>query len=63
MVPAAARKTANVRPTLKNDCAWIQIYNRLVAIGQEDKLLNARTDKGYANAVYPKHVNLRGKKV
>ena len=61
--PCGGQKNGKCEANPENDCAWIQIYNRLVAIGQEDKLLNARTDKGYANAVYPKHVNLRGKKV
>ena len=44
-----------------NECAWIKIYNRLVAIGQEDKLGQTRKDKGYGSYAYPRHVNLRGK--
>ncbi len=41
-------------------CAWIEIYNRLVALGQEDKLFPAREDKGYDKLAHPRTVNIRG---
>ena len=43
-----------------NPCAWIEIYNRLVALGQADKLSLTREDKGYENVAYPRTVNIRG---
>ena len=60
--PCGGAKNGKCEVDPNNDCAWIKIYNRLVAIGQEDKLGQTRKDKGYANAYYPKHINLREKK-
>ena len=60
--PCGGQKNGKCEVNPENDCAWIQIYNRLVAIGQEDKLLQARPDKGYSEVYYPRHINLRGKK-
>lgn len=60
--PCGGARNGKCEVDPQNDCAWVQIYNRLVAIGQEDKLLGARKDKGYAEVYYPKHINLREKK-
>ena len=61
--PCGGQKNGKCEVNPENDCAWIQIYNRLVDIGQEDRLLKRRDDKGYANVTYPRQINLRGKKV
>lgn len=61
--PCGGQKNGKCEVNPENDCAWIQIYNRLVDIGQEDRLLKRRDDKGYANMTYPRQINLRGKKV
>ena len=42
-----------------NDCAWIKIYNRLVELGQEDKIGIVRADKGYAAFSYPRKISLK----
>ena len=61
--PCGGQKNGKCEVNPENDCAWIKIYNRLVELGQEDRLLDARTDKGYADVSYPRHINLReGKK-
>ena len=60
--PCGGQKTGKCEVCPENDCAWIKIYNRLVAIGQEDKLFQTRADKGYSEVYYPRHINLRGKK-
>ena len=60
--PCGGQKNGKCEVNPENDCAWIKIYNRLVAIGQEDKLYAARPDKGYADTAYPRQINLRGKK-
>ena len=60
--PCGGQKNGKCEVNPENDCAWIQIYNRMVAIGQEDKLCMTRADKGYADHAYPRHINLRGKK-
>ena len=60
--PCGGQKNGKCEVNPENDCAWIKIYNRLVAIGQEDKLLQTRPDKGHADHAYPRHINLRGKK-
>ena len=60
--PCGGQKNGKCEVCPENDCAWILIYNRLVATGQLDKLFAARPDKGYADVYYPRHINLRGKK-
>ncbi len=61
--PCGGQKNGKCEVNPENDCAWIQIYHRLVALGQEDRLLQPRPDKGYAATSYPRHINLReGKK-
>ena len=60
--PCGGQKNGKCEVNPENDCAWIQIYNRLVAIGREDQLLSTRKDKGYAGVAYPRHINLRGDK-
>ena len=61
--PCGGQKNGKCEVNPENDCAWIQIYNRLVALGQEDRLMAPRPDKGYAATHYPRHINLReGKK-
>ncbi len=44
-----------------NDCAWVLIYRRLEATGQLEKLGKPRRDKGYAGAVHPGRLSIRGK--
>ena len=60
--PCGGAKNGKCEVNPENDCAWIQIYNRMVAIGQEDLFLKTRKDKGYSKVAYPRHINLRGKK-
>ena len=60
--PCGGQKNGKCEVCPENDCAWILIYNRLVATGQLDKLFATRPDKGYADVYYPRHINLRGKK-
>ena len=60
--PCGGQKNGKCEVNPENDCAWIQIYNRLVSLGQEDKLLQTRADKGYGETHYPRHINLRGSK-
>lgn len=59
--PCGGQKNGKCEVNPENDCAWIQIYNRLVATGQEQKLMQTRPDKGYADVAYPRHINLREK--
>ena len=60
--PCGGQKNGKCEVDPNNDCAWIQIYNRLVAIDQVELLAKTRTDKGYADTAYPRHINLREKK-
>ena len=60
--PCGGQKNGKCEVCPENDCAWILIYNRLVATGQVDKLFATRPDTGYADVYYPRHINLRGKK-
>lgn len=60
--PCGGQKNGKCEVNPENDCAWIQIYNRMVALGQEDRFLQTRADKGYKAVAYPRHINLRGNK-
>ena len=61
--PCGGQKNGKCEVNPENDCAWIKIYNRLVELGQEDRLFTASPDKGHADVSYPRHINLReGKK-
>lgn len=57
--PCGGQKNGKCEVNPENDCAWIQIYNRLAATGQEYRLYETRGDKGYADTAYPKHISLR----
>ena len=60
--PCGGQKNGKCEVNPENDCAWIAIYNRLVATGQEHKLFETRADKGHGDIAYPRHINLRGEK-
>ncbi len=60
--PCGGAKNGKCEVNPENDCAWIQIYKRMVDLGQEDLFLRTRKDKGHGNNAYPRHINLRGKK-
>ena len=57
--PCGGQKNGKCEVDPENDCAWIKIYERLVATGQEHKLFETRPDKGHAETRYPRHINLR----
>ena len=59
--PCGGQRNGKCEVNPENDCAWIQIYNRLVELGQEEKLGQTRKDKGYGDASYPRHIYLRRK--
>lgn len=60
--PCGGQKNGKCEVNPENDCAWIQIYNRLNEIGRLEDLTKRRADKGHAETAYPRHINLRGKK-
>ena len=60
--PCGGAKNGKCEVNPENDCAWIKIYNRLLATGQLEKLTAHREDKGYAAVAYPRTISLRGKK-
>lgn len=60
--PCGGQKNGKCEVNPENDCAWIQIYNRLNELGRLEDLTKPRPDKGHAATAYPRHINLRGKK-
>ncbi len=61
--PCGGQKNGKCEVNQENDCAWIQIYNRMEAIGQADRFFSTRKTKSHAGNAYPRHLNLReGKK-
>jgi ferredoxin len=61
--PCGGQKNGKCEVNPENDCAWIQIYHRLEALGRLEDLEKTRPHKGHAGTAYPRHINLRGKKV
>ncbi len=57
--PCGGQKNGKCEVNPENDCAWIAIYNRMVALGQEDKFLTTRRTKSHEATAYPRHLNLR----
>ena len=57
--PCGGQKDGKCEVNPDNDCAWIKIYNRLVELGQEDKILEVRPDKGYGAFSYPRKISLK----
>ena len=60
--PCGGQKNGKCEVNPENPCAWIEIYKRLEATNQLDKLSVTRTDKGYSKVAYPRTISLRGKK-
>ena len=60
--PCGGAKNGKCEVNPENPCAWIEIYNKLVALGQEEKIGQTREDKGYDNVSYPRTINIRGNK-
>lgn len=59
--PCGGSRNGKCEVNPENPCAWIEIYNRLVALGQADKLGDTREDRGYDRVAYPRTINIRGK--
>lgn len=57
--PCGGQKNGKCEVNPDNDCAWIKIYERLVEIGQEDKICAVRADKGYAAFSYPRKISVK----
>ena len=60
--PCGGQKNGKCEVNPENDCAWIQIYHRMEALGRLDQLCKMRPDKGHSEVSYPRHINLRQKK-
>ena len=58
--PCGGSRNGKCEVNPENPCAWIEIYNKLVSLGQEEKIGITREDKGYENVSYPRTVNIRG---
>ena len=58
--PCGGSRNGKCEVNPENPCAWIEIYNKLVALGQEEKIGITREDKGYESVSYPRTINIRG---
>ena len=58
--PCGGSRNGRCEVNPENPCAWIEIYNKLVSLGQEEKIGITREDKGYESVSYPRTVNIRG---
>ena len=59
--PCGGSRNGKCEVNPENPCAWIEIYNKLVELGQEEKISITREDKGYEKVAYPRTINIRGK--
>ena len=60
--PCGGSRNGKCEVNPENPCAWIEIYNKLVELGQEYKIGITREDKGYEKVSYPRTINIRGDK-
>lgn len=57
--PCGGQKNGKCEVNPQNDCAWIQIYQRLQQTNQLEKLTQTRADKDYGDFAYPRTISLR----
>ena len=57
--PCGGQRNGKCEVNPENNCAWIDIYYRLDALGQLDKLKTMRTDKDYKNFAFPRRISMR----
>ncbi len=60
--PCGGQRNGKCEVNPENNCAWIDIYYRLDALGQLDKLKTMRTDKDYKNFAFPRRISIREEK-
>ena len=56
--PCGGQRNGKCEVNPENNCAWIDIYYRLDALGQLDKLKTMRTDKDYKNFAFPRRISI-----
>ena len=60
--PCGGQKNGKCEVNPENPCAWIEIYKRLEATGEVEKIMETKEAKGYGKFAYPRTISLRGKK-
>ena len=60
--PCGGQKNGKGEVNPENPCAWIEIYKRLQATNEVEKIELTKDAKGYGNFAYPRTISLRGKK-
>ena len=60
--PCGGQRNGKCEVNPENNCAWIDIYYRLDALGQLDKLKTMRNDKDYKNFAFPRRISIREEK-
>lgn len=59
--PCGGARDGKCEVNPENDCAWIQIYNRLKELGKLDNLTPIRDPKDYSKNSNPRKMNLKEK--
>lgn len=57
--PCGGAKNGMCEVDPNNPCAWVEIYKKLKALGQLDKMLEVKPAKGYAKVSHPRIINLK----
>lgn len=57
--PCGGSRDGKCEVNPENPCAWIEIYKRLTALGQLDRMMDIKPAKGHAKAAYPRVINLK----
>lgn len=60
--PCGGAKNGKCEVNPDNNCAWIDIYNKLVETGQVDNLLKTNPVKNHSAYAYPRQINIKGEK-
>ena len=60
--PCGGQKNGKCEVNPENPCAWIEIYKRLQATNEIEKIVETKDAKGYGKFAYPRTISLRGKK-
>lgn len=54
--PCGGSQDGRCEVDANKECAWVAIYERLQALGQEEKLLVYRSPKNYSKMIHPRRV-------
>ncbi len=61
--PCGGAQNGKCEVDSERDCAWILIYNRMIALGESDKLRRFMAPKDYSKMAKPRRLNIKERRV